>query len=129
LFAFVIEQAKCIETQKDFPPHLDRNRLVQSKRNGADRPDIPGYDLAGSAVTARDRFFEQTILIDESDAQAVDLQFRDIVHGFGLRKLNNAPPPVQQLFLGIRVLETHHGPRKRVCRKLGCRLTADTLRG
>ena len=101
--------------QIDLASHFDatRHRFAKPQWNGADRPHVVRHVLPGRPVTACGGTHEHALFVGERDAQAVDLQLRDVVdrvrHDAGVGEaLAHALVERPELGLVVGVVETEH---------------------
>jgi len=127
LFAFIIDLAERRQAEKHFTADLDGLRFLQVKRNRTDCAHISGNNFAGSSIAPCDGLRQNSLLVDQCDAQAIDLQLGNVLHGIQFRKLKNPRVPVHQFLGGVGVVETDHGAGELVCGEIGSSDTSDTL--
>ena len=73
LLPFFIALTECLEAEEDLPADFDRHVLAQAQRDGLDRADIGGDHFAGSSIAARHCLCEEPVLVNEGDAESIDL--------------------------------------------------------
>src|SRR5215471_5938728 len=127
LFALVVQLAKRLQAEENFSANLRGHIFIQAEGNRMNGAHISGDDFSSAAVSSSNGFVEQSVFIDERNAQAVDLELGDVIDGVGFRQLRHTARPVCKFLFGIRILEAEHRPRKRVRRKFFRRFTADAL--
>ncbi len=90
-----------------------RVRGPQLQRNRTNRPDVRRDLFPTDSIAARRAAHERPVLVGEREAQAVDLQFRDVIHLLHRLPGRGETPPharieLTQLLFGVRVVETEH---------------------
>ena len=117
VLALRVDALERFARQEDLAAHLDASSEndprphFQPQRDGSNRPQVRGDVLAARAVASRRASDEAAVLVGQRNADAVDLQLRDV---------GDVPPRVlpepaadavverPQLFLRVRVIQAEH---------------------